>query len=95
MKAPVSNVYDSIAQKTGYSVHRLRITKGSDGSVLPNGPETIESMGLRPKSVLYIKDLGMKLPIHCFVLFSIGSVQLLIFLFCLRPATRLAIRLRD
>jgi very-long-chain enoyl-CoA reductase len=55
---PASDVYNTLAQKTGYSIHRLRITKGSDGSVLPNGSETIESSGLRAQSVIYVKDLG-------------------------------------
>lgn len=56
--APASDVYNTLAQTTGYSIHRLRITKGSDGSVLPNGSDTIDRSGLRAQSVIYVKDLG-------------------------------------
>lgn len=57
-KAPVRDIYNTLSQKTGYSIHRLRITKGSDGSVLPNGSETVDDSGLRAQSVIYVKDLG-------------------------------------
>ena len=56
--APASDIYSTLAQKTGYSIHRLRVTKGSDGSVLPNGSETIDGSGRRAQSVIYVKDLG-------------------------------------
>jgi very-long-chain enoyl-CoA reductase len=48
-----------IADVSGSSVHRLRITKGSDRSVVPNAKDTtIDDTGLRESSVIHIKDLG-------------------------------------
>jgi very-long-chain enoyl-CoA reductase len=56
--SPTSDIYNTIAQKSGYSVHRLRITKGGDGSPLSNGSETVQETGLKAQSVVYVKDLG-------------------------------------
>jgi hypothetical protein len=56
--AAASDLYKTLAQKSGLSIHRLRVTKGSDGSVVPNGSEKIHSTGLRSQSIIYVKDLG-------------------------------------
>ncbi|KAB2579201.1 Steroid alpha reductase family protein [Lasiodiplodia theobromae] len=54
-----AELYKRIAQATGFSVHRLRIVKGSDGSVVPNSPRTlVQDTGLRQKSNITVKDLG-------------------------------------
>lgn len=54
------DVYNAIATASGASVHRLRITKGSDRSVVPNAKNTtIKDTGLRESSVIHVKDLGM------------------------------------
>lgn len=58
--SPTSDIYNTLAQKSGHSVHRLRITKGGDGSLLSNGSETIQETGLKAQSVVYVKDLGAK-----------------------------------
>lgn len=53
-------LHNSIAKASGASVHRLRITKGSDRSVVPNDKgTTIDDTGLRESSVIHVKDLGM------------------------------------
>jgi len=56
--AASSELYKAVASKSGSSVHRLRITKGSDGSLVPNTNDSIHSTGLRNQSVVYVKDLG-------------------------------------
>lgn len=53
-------LYSSLAQATGYSIHRLRITKGSDKTVVPNAKDkTLNDVGLEDKSLVQVKDLGM------------------------------------
>ncbi|KAI9791830.1 MAG: 3-oxo-5a-steroid 4- dehydrogenase [Peltula sp. TS41687] len=62
------DLYKRLAHATRLSPHRLRITKGSDGTVLPNNnpttgsttttTTTIESTRLRDQSIIYVKDLG-------------------------------------
>lgn len=55
-----TGLYKEIAAKAGTSEHRLRVTKGSDGSLIPNSKDVIvESTGLRHQSTIYVKDLGM------------------------------------
>ena len=56
---PASELYNRLALQAGTSVHRLRITKGSDGSFVPNNKDlSINSTGLREQSTVYVKDLG-------------------------------------
>ena len=57
-----ADLYTSIATNARSSVHRLRITKGSDGSLIPNVQSlALESTGLRDQSSIYVKDLGESL----------------------------------
>lgn len=52
-------LYKQLAKDSGSSVHRLKITKGSDGSFLPKSKDlTINDTGLREQSTIYVKDLG-------------------------------------
>ncbi|KAK7524989.1 3-oxo-5-alpha-steroid 4-dehydrogenase-domain-containing protein [Phyllosticta citriasiana] len=54
-----AELYKRLAAATGLSVHRLRLAKGSDGSVIPNSPKiTISETGLRQRSNITVKDLG-------------------------------------
>ena len=54
-----SDLYNQLALKSDTSVHRLRITKGSDGSLVPNSTDvSISQTGLRDQSTVYVKDLG-------------------------------------
>jgi hypothetical protein len=58
--APTKDLYDSLAKVSGYSIHRLRITKATDRTVVPNSNEnTIAGAGLGEKAVVHVKDLGM------------------------------------
>ncbi len=60
-----SDLYSQLAFRSASSVHRLRITKGSDGSLVPNSAElSVEQTGLRDQSILYVKDLGMSFLVH-------------------------------
>jgi hypothetical protein len=60
-----SDLYERIAKETGYSVHRLRITKADDGKPIPNDKKsTVSSVGLENGSTIQVKDLGMW---HCHV----------------------------
>ena len=62
LQSSTADLYHRLAAEAGVSTHRLRITKGSDGSVVPNAKDfTVERTGLRNESVIYVKDLG-KLP---------------------------------
>lgn len=86
--APLADVYAQIAKETSFSVHRLRLTKGSDGKLLPNDEATVLSTGLRSQSTIYVKDLGPQigwrtvffieylgpLLIHPFFLFTLRSL---------------------
>ncbi|KAI5813152.1 3-oxo-5-alpha-steroid 4-dehydrogenase-domain-containing protein [Pyronema omphalodes] len=61
--ATVSEVYSKIAAHTRLDQNRLRITKGSDGSVLSQKHQdgklvTVEETGLREGSQIFVKDLG-------------------------------------
>jgi very-long-chain enoyl-CoA reductase len=53
-----AELYKRIAGQTGYSIHQLRITKGSDGSLLSTDSTSIEQTGLRDRSTIAVKDLG-------------------------------------
>ncbi|KAI9804222.1 MAG: hypothetical protein M1825_001624 [Sarcosagium campestre] len=57
--ATLHDLYHRLAASSNVSLHRLRITKGNDGSLIPNTTDvTIDRLGLREQSVVYIKDLG-------------------------------------
>ena len=54
-----ADLYSELATKSDTSVHRLRIIKGSDGSLVPNSSDvSISQTGLRDQSTIYVKDLG-------------------------------------
>ncbi|KAL8772099.1 MAG: hypothetical protein Q9194_004712, partial [Teloschistes cf. exilis] len=54
-----SDLYSQLAASSKTSIHRLRITKGSDGSLVPNTTSVpISDTGLRDGSSIYVKDLG-------------------------------------
>lgn len=58
-QAPGADLYNKIAQLSKFSVHRIKITKGSDGSVVANSKDvSVNSIGLRDQSTIYVKDLG-------------------------------------
>ncbi|KAF2005120.1 synaptic glyco protein SC2 [Amniculicola lignicola CBS 123094] len=52
-------IFRKIANASKLSIHRLRVTKGSDGSPLPNTTAlTVHDTGLRNRSSVDVKDLG-------------------------------------
>lgn len=54
-----ADLYSQLALKCSTSIHQLRITKGSDGTLVPNSRDIpIEQTGLRDQSIVYVKDLG-------------------------------------
>jgi very-long-chain enoyl-CoA reductase len=57
-----AELYSELARTTRYSVHQLRVTKGSDGSAIANNHDTsIYTTGLRDQSTIYVKDLGTQI----------------------------------
>lgn len=57
--ASTQEIYTSLAEASGFSVHRLRITKASDRGLVPNAKGTVSDVGLEDKSVIHVKDLGV------------------------------------
>ncbi|KAI9661337.1 MAG: 3-oxo-5a-steroid 4- dehydrogenase [Alyxoria varia] len=56
------DLYMRVAAKSRMSVHRLRITKASDGSPVPDSEDvTIDSIGLFENSSIFVKDLGLQI----------------------------------
>ena len=54
-----SELYTQLAMQAGTTVHRLRVTKGSDGAHIPNSKDLpLSTTGLREQSTIYVKDLG-------------------------------------
>ena len=55
-----ADLYSQLALRSSTSVHQLRVTKGSDGTLIPNARDIpIEQTGLRDQSIVYVKDLGI------------------------------------
>lgn len=60
--ATTAQLYAQLSQQTKFSIHQLRVTKGSDGSVVANSPgASVYSTGLRDQSTVYVKDLGTQI----------------------------------
>lgn len=77
VNASTADLYQVIAARAGTSVHRLRITKGSDGSLVPNAKSvSVHSTGLREQSTVYVKDLGESHPTVLSVMFYATDHQL-------------------
>ncbi|KAJ5935139.1 hypothetical protein N7466_004686 [Penicillium verhagenii] len=88
LDASGDDLHDMIAQISGVSAHRLRITKGSDRSAVPNAKDiTIDDTGLRNSSIIHIKDLGPQIAWRTvFIIEYLGPLLIpALFLFPLRP----------
>ena len=60
LQGSTADLYHRLAAEAGCSPHRLRLTKGSDGTPIPNAKDyTVERTGLRNQSTVFVKDLGM------------------------------------
>jgi very-long-chain enoyl-CoA reductase len=82
-----ATLYSQLANSTSYSVHQLRITKGSDGSVIPNSKDTtLSSLGLRDQSQIMVKDLGTQIAWRTvFIVEYIGPILIHPLIYLLRP----------
>ncbi|KAL4780723.1 3-oxo-5-alpha-steroid 4-dehydrogenase-domain-containing protein [Aspergillus varians] len=81
-------LYNQLAEASGYSVHRLRITKAADRTFVPNSKDsTIEGNGISEKTVLHVKDLGPQISWRTvFIIEYLGPFLIpTLFLFPLRP----------
>ena len=59
--APAAEIYQQLAAASRMSVNRLRVTKGSDGQLVPNSKDVmISRTGLLGGSKIYVKDLGKR-----------------------------------
>ncbi|KIW06460.1 uncharacterized protein PV09_02902 [Verruconis gallopava] len=81
-----SDLYSQIGQKTGYSVHRLRITK-EDGTLVPYSDDTtLSGVGLTDSSTIIVKDLGPQLSWRLvFIVEYLGPLFIHPAIFYLRP----------
>ncbi|RMZ82498.1 hypothetical protein DV737_g2007, partial [Chaetothyriales sp. CBS 132003] len=87
VSASTAELYASLAVQTGFSVHRLRLTKGSDGSVIANTTDTsLDATGLRDQSTVVVKDLGPQIGWRTvFVVEYLGPIFIHPLVFALRP----------
>ncbi|KAF4552018.1 Enoyl reductase-like protein [Elsinoe fawcettii] len=87
LQASTADLYHRLAAEAGISPYRLRVTKGSDGSLVPNAKDfTIERTGLRNKSVIYVKDLGPQIAWQTvFVIEYLGPLLIHPLFYFLRP----------
>ncbi|KAG2419580.1 hypothetical protein HFD88_004376 [Aspergillus terreus] len=86
--ASTDEIYRKLAEASGSSIHRLRITKGSDRTVVPNATSaTVDATGLKDKSVVHVKDLGPQIAWRTvFIIEYLGPLIIpALFLFPLRP----------
>ena len=85
--APASELYTKLAQQSKFSVHQLRVTKGSDGTPISNsGDVSINSTGLRDQSTIYVKDLGPQIAWRTvFIVEYIGPLLIHPLVYAIRP----------
>jgi len=85
--ASASELYTNLARESRFSIHRLRITKGSDGTPIPNSKEvSINSTGLRDASTLYVKDLGPQIAWRTvFIVEYLGPLLIHPLVYAIRP----------
>ncbi|KAK5944171.1 3-oxo-5a-steroid 4- dehydrogenase [Knufia obscura] len=85
--ASASELYGELAKRTKYSIHQLRITKGSDGSVINNVKDTsVHATGVRDQSTIYVKDLGPQISWRTvFIIEYAGPVFIHPIIYALRP----------
>ena len=84
---PPSEVYKRLASESRYPIHQLRVTKGSDGNLIPNENEgSIYNLGLRNESTIYVKDLGPQIAWRTvFIIEYLGPILIHPLVYLLRP----------
>ncbi|KAL9003608.1 MAG: hypothetical protein Q9188_003542 [Gyalolechia gomerana] len=84
-----SDLYAQLASFSKTSIHRLRITKGSDGTHVPNTASLpISDTGLRDGSTIYVKDLGPQISWRLvYLLEYLGPLLIHPLLYFLLPAS--------
>ncbi|KAH0544807.1 hypothetical protein FGG08_001036 [Glutinoglossum americanum] len=82
-----AELYQALSSKSRFPLHRLRITKGIDGSYILNSKDiTIDHTGLREQSVIYVKDLGPQIVWRtAFIIEYIGPLLIHPLVYFLRP----------
>jgi len=85
--ASTADLYSELAKRTQYSIHQLRVTKGSDGSLLANTKDTtVHATGVRDQSTIYVKDLGQQIGWRTvFIIEYAGPVFIHPLVYALRP----------
>ncbi|OGM49455.1 steroid alpha reductase family protein [Aspergillus bombycis] len=81
-------LYDALAEASGLSIYRLRVTKGSDWTLVPNSKKiTIKEVGIENQSLIHVKDLGPQISWRTvFIAEYLGPILIPgLFLFPLRP----------
>ncbi|CAF9935518.1 3-oxo-5a-steroid 4- dehydrogenase [Imshaugia aleurites] len=84
-----SELYNQLALEAGTTIHRLRITKGSDGAFIPNTQHLkINLTGLREQSTIYVKDLGPQIAWRTvFLVEYLGPLLIHPLLYLILPST--------
>lgn len=85
--ATAADLYKQLAKESRFSVHQLRVTKGSDGSVVTNSKDIqLQSTGLKNESVIYVKDLGPQIAWQTvFLIEYFGPILIFPIVYFLRP----------
>ena len=85
--APTSELYTKLAQQSNFSIHRLRITRGSDGTPIQNSKDiSIHSIGMRDQSTIFVKDLGPQISWRTvFIVEYIGPLVIHPLVYAIRP----------
>lgn len=85
--ATTADLYEALSKQTRFSVHQLRVTKGSDGTVIPNAKDaSVHSTGLRDQSTIYVKDLGTQIGWQTvFIVEYLGPIIIHPLIYVLRP----------
>lgn len=85
--ATTAEIYSRLAAQTQFSVHQLRVTKGSDGTVITNSKEgSVHATGLRNQSTIYVKDLGTQIAWRTvFLVEYLGPILIHPLVYTLRP----------
>ncbi|GAB1192817.1 hypothetical protein APSETT444_002014 [Aspergillus pseudonomiae] len=88
LHASTEELYNALAEASGLSIYRLRISKGNDRTLVPNSKKiTIKEAGIDNSSLIHVKDLGPQISWRTvFIAEYLGPVLIPgLFLFALRP----------